>query len=370
MKILHFCAGLQFWNGMANTARQFMGEEIAQGHESSVTDCLDGIVSGIDVVYIHGAWLPVLWKVAKRAKSVGAKLIIRPAGSYDPVRLAYHGWKKRLVAFFEHRMLGRADVLLATCEAEAGWIRDYAGRKCHKVEITDLKRFFKLNRVEGDGFGFRVSGSKLEEELGVGRQELGVRGEENFEPCRSVESVEGVSAGGSFDLNHGIHGIRGKGDELGVRDQELGDRCLTHKKLNVLYLGRRHPLKGVEFLESAVAELNSSTHPLPTPPLLKIVSNAFGEELEKVWEWCDVLVLPTLSENFGLVIAEALERGKRVITTDGAPAWEEDCSLELELGEIWSGYGGRLLYLKGYRYGTKSKRIELLKKAIRFFAKG
>ena len=57
---------------------------------------------------------------------------------------------------------------------------------------------------------------------------------------------------------------------------------------------------------------------------LKIVSTAFGEELEKVWEWCDVLVLPTLSENFGLVVAEALERGKRVITTDGAPVWGEE----------------------------------------------
>ena len=119
MKILHFCAGLQFWNGMANTARQFMSEEIAQGHESSVTDCPDGIVPGVDVVYIHGAWLPVLWKAAKRAKCVGVKLIIRPAGSYDPVRLAYHSWKKRPVAFFEKRMLRMAHVLLATCEAEA-----------------------------------------------------------------------------------------------------------------------------------------------------------------------------------------------------------------------------------------------------------
>ena len=51
------------------------------------------------------------------------------------------------------------------------------------------------------------------------------------------------------------------------------------------------------------------------------MSTSFGEELERVWEWCDVLVLPTLSENFGLVVAEALERGKRVITTDGAPVW-------------------------------------------------
>ena len=96
---------------------------------------------------------------------------------------------------------------------------------------------------------------------------------------------------------------------------------------------------------------------------MRIISNAFGDELEKVWDWCDVLVLPTLSENFGLVIAEALERGKRVITTDGAPAWNHEIHETHEKG-VWSGYDGRLIYLKGYRDGSDEKRVELLKSAI------
>ena len=104
---------------------------------------------------------------------------------------------------------------------------------------------------------------------------------------------------------------------------------------------------------------------------VKIISSAFGEELEKVWDWCDVLVLPTLSENFGLVIAEALERGKRVITTDGAPAWGENLSrVERVDGGMWSGYGGRLIYLKGYREGTKEQRVELLRRAIELMSVG
>ena len=107
---------------------------------------------------------------------------------------------------------------------------------------------------------------------------------------------------------------------------------------------------------------------------VKYVSNAFGDELEKVWNWCDVLVLPTLSENFGLVIAEALERGKRVITTDGAPAWGENLSrverVERVDGGMWSGYGGRLIYLKGYREGTKEQRVELLRRAIELMSVG
>ena len=38
---------------------------------------------------------------------------------------------------------------------------------------------------------------------------------------------------------------------------------------------------------------------------------------------------------------------------------------ELRAGrELWSGYEGRLIYLKGYRDGTDEERVELLKKAI------
>jgi glycosyltransferase involved in cell wall biosynthesis len=140
--------------------------------------------------------------------------------------------------------------------------------------------------------------------------------------------------------------------------------------LHLLYLGRRHPLKGVEYLETAVRQIEkNSAYSAPLRLCVKIVSSAFGAELEKVWDWCDVLVLPTLSENFGLVIAEALERGKCVITTDGAPVWGENLSRvehadHVEGGEMLSGYGGRLIYLKGYRDGAPDLRINLLSSAI------
>src|SRR5574344_2952415 len=112
--------------------------------------------------------------------------------------------------------------------------------------------------------------------------------------------------------------------------------------LHVLYLGRRHPLKGVEFLEKAVEGL---------PVELHVVSDKFGEALEKEWAWADVLCLPTLSENFGRVVAEALERGKFVITTDGAPAWAD---LTPDQG----------IYLKGYRDVSDATRVALLRAAL------
>ena len=123
-------------------------------------------------------------------------------------------------------------------------------------------------------------------------------------------------------------------------------------ELRLLYLGRRHPLKGVVCLEEAVRRVQGAAGAV-RPVRLEMVSSAFGEEKERVWGRCDVLVLPTLSDNFGLVVAEALERGKRVITTDGAPAWDGG-----------NDYGGRLVYLRGFRDGSSEERVRLLEEAI------
>ncbi len=287
MTILHICAGWEKSNGAANIARMVAGEQETAGHSVSYK-----IWAGIkelraaDEVWIHCAWKPCLWLAALWAR----RYKWMPEASYDPVRLGYHGWKKRLVGPIERFFLRRADVVVATCQAEAEWIRKYEPR-VKKIELTDLKRFFKLQ--------------------GTGNREQG-----------------------------------------------------TGKALHLLYLGRCHPLKGLEYLEEAVRQISSVPCSLfPVPPQLKVVSNAFGEEKERVWEWCDVLILPTLSENFGRVVAEALERGKRVITTDGAPAWSPSASATEDKGDC-SDYGGRLVYLKGYRDGLPDERVRLLKKAI------
>ena len=294
MKILHIVPGVDDRaNGMAVVAR-FLAKE--QG-DAEVVDLKDSLrtlrlcVSALEnttEVWVHGMWLPKEWQACRRALKSGKRLVRMPHGSVDPVRLHYHGWKKRLVGPIERWCLRRCNRIVATCEAEKGWIERYLGRRCPPIEVADVKRFFDLSHKEQE------------------KQEM-------------------------------------------------------REELHLLYLGRHHPLKGVEYLEEAVKQLNSN--PVnPVNPVqntstrstrLNIISSAFGDELEKVWLWCDVLVLPTLSENFGLVIAEALERGKRVITTDGAPAWGDG-----------NDYGGRLVYLKGFRDGTDEARVSLLKDAI------
>ena len=291
MKIIHFCAGLERWNGMANTARQFVAEELARGDDSQLTNEVGVIerTEKVDRVHIHGTWLPVLWKVAKLAKKKGAELIVRPCGNYDPIRIrrgAIKRLKKWLVGPFEHAVLNRADFVQCTCAAEAEWVKAYHPKA--RIQMTDLKRFFDLG----------VDGSRSRTEDG---------------------------------------------------------------SLHVLYLGRRHPLKGVNYLEQAVEELKNHPHSNLNWQLeLHCVSNHFGAELEKDWGWCDVLCLPTLSENFGLVVAEALERGKYVITTDGAPAWDPDANSSTPTPNNYT-------YIRGYRDGTDEERVRLLKEALEKF---
>ena len=322
-------------NGMVVVARLLAKE---QG-DAEVVDLNHGMhrihEKDVEEVWVHGMWLSKEWTACRTALRAGKRLVRMTHGSLSPIYLTRQSpLKKKLVSPVERYFLRRANLIVATCEAEAEWIRSYLGRRCPPIEVTDIKRFFKLN-------GEVLTQRREDAEFSLGR-------------CPGPPSAEGSP----ISLSAHSAPLR-----LCVKNNEQAE------PLHLLYLGRRHPLKGVEYLESAVNVLcNSPTHKLTTPPLLKIVSSAFGDELEKVWDWCDTLILPTLSENFGLVIAEALERGKRVITTDGAPAWECECKVEKckvgSAGAIWQGYDGRLIYLKGYRTGAPDLRVNLLRSAI------
>jgi len=118
--------------------------------------------------------------------------------------------------------------------------------------------------------------------------------------------------------------------------------------LRVLYMGRRHPLKGIQYLEEACSSMFE----------LRIVTDARGEEKEAAFDWCDVFCLPTLSENFGIVVAEALARGKPVVTTDGAPAWADEPRDNPDGTK-------RLVYVEGYRDAAPEERAQMLKSALR-----
>lgn len=278
MKIVHVVAGIEANNGAAVTATSLAREEVKLGHEVSLVTTKDNrkisnvntegitlysyqrslgglacfslkmllglrkIIQGADLVRTHCEWTFPVWWAVQCAKQCGAKVVMRPAGSYDPVRLAHSRWKKKMAAGIERWCLRHATAVHATCDNEAEWVKVYEPK---------VKKVFVV-----------PNGVKV--------------------PTRDVIKTNAESPG----------------------------------HLRLLYLGRRHPLKGLDLLEKAVADMDESLR-----PELRIESSIFGEEKEAAFEWCDALILPSRSENFGLVVAEALARGKPVITTKGTP-WE------------------------------------------------
>ena len=126
---------------------------------------------------------------------------------------------------------------------------------------------------------------------------------------------------------------------------------------HLLYLGRIHPIKGLEDLLKAWSILE----PRFTDWQLTIVgpdnSNysrklqkyagelglkycnftgaLYGEDKLNAYRHADLYVLPTRSENFGMTVAEALAAGSAVITTKGAP-WQ---GLEKENAGWWVDIG-------------------------------
>ena len=276
-------------------------------------------VGGDDEVWVHSMWTPMVIKASIKALLTGKKLVRMPHGCTDPAKLRHHWHKKRWIAPIERWLFRRAEKIVATCEDEVKWIKVFEPR-VKRIEIVSL--------------------------------------------CSSAEVFS--------------HKER--------KERKDGE-------LRLLYVGRLHPLKGVEFLLEAMRQIKldkGTFHSLQLkiigkdegegPRLRKMAADATldvefcgiasEESKELAYGWCDVLVLPTLSENFGLVVAEALERGKRVITTDGAPAWGEaldeqsSSSRTCGVGRIRVGYGGRLMYLEGYREGTCEDRVILLRSAI------
>ena len=332
MKILHIVPGLNDpTNGIAVAAKMIAAEQSKSKHEVEAVETRDFISPSfnfnsklqlVDEVWVHSMWLPMTvkacWKVLRQKRenlhsttttfnyNSSPRLVRMPHGCMDPVKVAYHWNKKRWVAPIERWLLRRCDRIVSTEEAEDGWIKGFVGRKCPLIERISL------NRPTFDW-------SKLPP----------------LEPMKAIKTI--------------------------------------------LYVGRLHPLKGVRYLIAALpkgvklvtigkdegegSELKAIAARLGAEVEFKgVVSQA---EKEAAMRACDLFVLPTLSENYGLVVEEVLMCGKRVITTDGAPAWKpEEKNDDIHSTTTTSDYNSRLIYLKGFRDGTDEERVRLLKETL------
>jgi glycosyltransferase involved in cell wall biosynthesis len=129
---------------------------------------------------------------------------------------------------------------------------------------------------------------------------------------------------------------------------DLPKHCLISNGLRpkekrvALFVSRLHPVKGLPMLLRAwatihppkwelrivgpaegnhEAEIRQLVRQLGLSDHVSLLGPVYGAEKEYLYRTADIFVLPTHSENFGNVIAEALSYGVPVLTTRGAP-WE------------------------------------------------
>lgn len=131
-------------------------------------------------------------------------------------------------------------------------------------------------------------------------------------------------------------------EPAGSREQRAAIRSETGLR-TMLFLSRIHPKKGLLNLVEAwrrvapsgwrlvivgpdeighLAEVQRAVQAAGLERSIEFSGEAWGDARWQFYREADLFVLPTFSENFGIVIAEALACGVPVITTRGAP-WED-----------------------------------------------
>lgn len=290
MKILHIVPGLDDpTNGIAVAAKM-----IARRQGGGFFDCSDCSIVQLgdyDEVWVHSMWLPRTLLACWRVLRAGVPLVRMPHGCMDPVKVRYHLWKKIWFLPIEWWLFHRAKRIVSTEDDEDRWIAEWhTGTEIERVDLFEDVKFSPRPGLGNRKFLF------------VGR----------MHPLKGVdvliEAVRSMKASGRLP-NDFLLTIIGK-DEKGMR-----------------------------------AGFESAAQGLPVTFLGQVEEDVKRRELAA----SDCLVLPTLSENFGLVVKEALECGVPAITTDGA--------------KYWKGRPG-VTYIEGYLAASYTARIQLLKDTL------
>ena len=221
-----------------------------------------------ELIQIQSVWEMPYHKVMVEARKLNIPYIVTPRGMLEPWSLSQKKWKKRLAWWlYQRNDVQKSACVFTTAKMEAEHVS--------ALGITTCKAVIP-NGIETVGY-----------------------------PCKS--SIEGV-------------------------------------KKQVLFLSRVHVKKGIELLFEAwkrilpdyvdwqllvigngeaeyIHSLENRVENLGLKDCIKILPPVFGEAKIKVYQESALFCLPSFSENFGMVIAEAMSCGTPVITTTNCP-WE------------------------------------------------
>ena len=239
---------------------------------------------GADLVHDHGVWLLTNRASALAARDAGCPLVLTTRGMLEPWALSHHGWKKTVAwHLYQQRILRQAALLHATSDMEADNLRalDLDAPIAVIPNGVPLPRSWK-NGASGDGAADA--------------------------PRRALFLSRVHPKKGLLPLIDAWANVRPAEWELVIAGpSEGGHRAEVEERVDEHGLG-----DAVRF-----------TGPIP------------DADKWDLYRASDLFVLPTFSENFGVVVAEALASGIPAITTTGAP-WHEldthDCGWWIDPG--------------------------------------
>ena len=236
------------------------------------------------VVHDNGLWLPVNHRVATTTRSRACPRVVSPHGMLEPWSLEQGAWKKKAAWWlYQKRDLQMAEVVVATAEQEAQNIRALGVDGPIAVVPNGVARPDSLPSTDEDT-------------------------SEQREQRRLLFLSRIHKKKGLLNLVEAWDRLRPDGWEVVIAGpDENGHEAEVRERIS----------------EHGLEEDFVFTGPVK------------GAEKWKLYQGADLFVLPTHSENFGIVVAEALSCGVPAITTRGAP-WSDlvdhDCGWWIEVG--------------------------------------
>ncbi|MBQ6339107.1 MAG: glycosyltransferase [Kiritimatiellae bacterium] len=249
------------------------------------------------IVHLHGIWDVAIHRCTAICRRLGIKYIIAPRGSLEPWSLQQKWLKKRIARFlYQDNDLKSAAALHATAESEAEQFRRLGFKNPVIVSPNGVNVPKKFEPRNARNTRKRV--------LFVSR----------MHPKKGV--LELVEAWNKLVVSRQSLVVSGWCCELVYTVNDEFEREYEMKvKARILELGMSY-----QYTDGTI---HSSSSPTPSPTPNFLFTGALNDE--KKWEAysrADLFVLPTYSENFGIVVVEALWAGVPVITTKGTP-WQE-----------------------------------------------
>lgn len=264
------------------------------------------------LAHVHALWNPFLHRVTEWACDRGVPLVISPHGMLTPWALSNRAWKKAAaMLLYQRKDLSRATMLHATSREEVEDIRRLGLRQ--PIVIAPL------------GAQLPVEDRRLLPGRGAADEPRVLLFLSRIHPKKGLDMLLDAWAKVKRESPALVAPQSGRGWRvvLAGPDEDSHMRHLLSRAAALGIVARKTSIP------QALAPADDTE--------FAFVGPVFDAEKECLFQHADLFVLPSHSENFGVVVVESLAYGIPAITTAGTP-WRELEDVGLPAGDGRAGW--------------------------------